>query len=67
MIQTSTAYQRKIALDGRRQKVSLLVVLRNSYTYSFSNEDVMEGGISLSDGTSEQNCVLLEGDGAQAY
>mgnify|MGYP000895449117 FL=1 len=59
MIQTSTAYQRKIALDGRRQKVSLLVVLRNSYTYSFSNEDVMEGGISLSDGTSEQNSLSV--------
>lgn len=59
MIQTSTAYQQKIALDGRRQKVSLLITLRNGYTYSFSNEDIMEGGISVSDGTSEQNSLSV--------
>jgi hypothetical protein len=54
LIQTSAEYQQKIVLDGRDQKVSVLITLHNGYTYLLSNPDIMEDGVSFSDGTSEE-------------
>jgi hypothetical protein len=59
LIQTSAEYQQKIALDGRDQKVSVLITLHNGYTYLLSNPDIMEDGVSFSDGTSEEGAFSI--------
>lgn len=54
MIWTGYAnYQQKIAQDGRQQTVEAKVTLRDGFKYVFKNADIMESGLSFSDGTSE--------------
>lgn len=59
MIETSSTYKQKVLQDGREWRVNAIVTTRNGSTLSITNPNIMENGLSISDGTSEKGkfCV----------
>jgi hypothetical protein len=59
LIETSSTYKQKVLQDGRDWRVNALVTTRNGSTLSLTNSNILENGLSISDGTSEKGkfCV----------
>ena len=59
MIETSSTYKQKVLQDGREWRVNAIVTTRNGSTLSITNSNILENGLSISDGTSEKGKLCV--------
>ena len=59
MINTSSDYKAQVLKDGCQWKALAEITYHDGAVASISNEDIMEKGISFSDGTSQKNVFCV--------